>query len=164
MGEARDGIHDLDAVLFGGQALVDFQEGDDVFYVPQVRHGIPAVDLAIDGVFEQDGSHDALAVKAGTLDDPAAHGVHQREHLVVVRVLVLVDAVELEGFRGAPAALIQGGDEAFPDPYLLELFVVHFMPPVDRTPLTADVYSAKLSISSGSDPHMEPGVRQVSNE
>ena len=130
--EAGDGAHDLHAVPFRGQALVDLQERDNPLDGPQIRHRVTAIDLAIHRVLEQNGSEDVIAVEARTLDDPATHGVHQREHLVVVRILVLVDAVQLEGLGSAAAALVQGGDEAPPELHLLELFVVHVTPPVDR--------------------------------
>ena len=87
------------------------------------------VDLAVHRVLEQDDAEDAVAVEAGTGDDPSAHRVHQREHLVVARVLALVDAVELERLRRAAAALVEGGDEAGALLDLLVLVVVHGSPP-----------------------------------
>src|SRR5690606_2238999 len=60
---------------------------------------------------EQDRAEDAL-VERGTADDPRAHRVHLREHLFLVRVRRLVDAVELERPGRAATTLVERGDEA----------------------------------------------------
>src|SRR5207248_647172 len=66
-----------------------------------------------------------VAVEGRALDDPTPHLVHEAEHLLVVRVGVLVDAVLLQGVGRAPAALVERGDEPPPVPHLFELLLVH---------------------------------------
>ena len=61
------------------------------------------VDLAVHRLLEQDGAQESIAVERRAGDDPRPHCVHQVEHLDVVAVRRLVDAVELERLRGAAA-------------------------------------------------------------
>ena len=79
-------------------------------------------------VFEQDRSHDAIAVEGRAGDDAGAHLVDQVEHLGVVAVGVLLDAVELQCLRGAAAALVECRDEAGAALGFLELVVAHVCP------------------------------------
>ena len=66
--------------------------------------------------------------KARAGDDAGAHLVHQVEHLLVARVGVLGDAVELERLGRAAAALVQRCDEAGATLRLLELVVDSYPP------------------------------------
>ena len=110
--QARHRLHQLRAVLLVGQALVDLQERHDVLDVPQVVGRRTALDLAVHGHLEQDRAHDAVAVEGRAGDDAGAHLVDEVEHLLVARVGVLGDAVELERLGRAAAALVQRCDEA----------------------------------------------------
>ena len=123
--EIGDRLHHLGAVGLVGQALVDLQERHDVLVLPQVLGGALAVDLAVHGHLEEDRAEDPVAAEGGAGDDPAAHLVDEVEHLGVVAVGRLVDAVELERLGGAAPALVEGGDEAVARLDLLELSVVH---------------------------------------
>ena len=114
--------------MLAGQTLVHLQEGNHALYVPKVRDRAPSVDVSIHGVFEKDRAEDLITLEAGTCDDPTAHGVHEVEHLVVVRVLILVDPIGLQGAWGTSTALIQGGNETPPRSDLLELIIVHIAP------------------------------------
>ncbi len=76
------------------------------------------------------------AVEGGAGDDPSAHLVDQVEHLLVARVGVLGDAVELQRLGGAAAALVERGDEAGAALRLLELVVVHFLLLTNCAPVT----------------------------
>ena len=66
--------------------------------------------------------------KARAGDDARAHLVDQVEHLLVARVGVLGDAVELERLGRAAAALVQRCDEAGATLRLLELILIHVRP------------------------------------
>lgn len=118
-------LHELRAVGFVSQSLVDFEEGNDVLHDPQVLGGVPTVDVAVHGVLEKDGAEDAIAVETRTGDDPSAHLVHEGEHLVIAGVGAFVNAVALERLRAAATALVKRSDEAVVAPKLLELLAVH---------------------------------------
>ena len=95
-----------------GKPLIDLDERHDVFLLPQKRGGVLAVDGAVHRLLEKDGGQDLLAGEAGTQDQSRAHLMDEVEHLLVVAVFVLGNAIELQRFGGAAAALIQCGDEA----------------------------------------------------
>ena len=95
-------LHDLGAVGLVGEPLVDLEEGDDALHVPEVRGRALALDLPVHRVLEQDGAEHPIAGEARAGDDPGAHLVDAVEHLLVVRVRVLPDAVELRAFGVLP--------------------------------------------------------------
>ena len=123
--EGRHRLHELDAVRLVGQALVDLEERDDALHAPQVVGGATALDLAVHRVLEQDGAEDAIAPKLGLVMIRLRISCMSVEHLVVIRVGVLRDAVQAESLRRAATALVQGGDETVAGPHLLELLLVH---------------------------------------
>ena len=61
----RSGIASTATVRLVGQAFVYFQERDHTFDIPQVVGRTPAFDLAVEGVLEQDGPEDTVAVETG---------------------------------------------------------------------------------------------------
>ena len=79
-----------------GKPLIDLHERDDVFLLPQKRGGVLAVDGAIHRLLEKDGGQDLLAGEARAQDQSRAHLVDEVEHLLVVAVRVLGNAVELQ--------------------------------------------------------------------
>jgi hypothetical protein len=87
------GLHQLHAILFRVEALVHFQKGDNPFHVPEIVGGRLLVDVPVHGALEQDGPKDSLAGEAGTSNDPAAHLMHEGEHLLVVGPGTLLDAI-----------------------------------------------------------------------
>jgi hypothetical protein len=115
-------LHTIDDVK---QATVDLQERDDVLALPQVVGRPQPVDRAIHRSFEQDRSEHARTSEPGALDHPRAHLVDEVEHLLLGRVLALLDPVETERLGSAAAALVEGGDETFTRSDSLELLVVH---------------------------------------
>ena len=92
---------------------------------PEVFGRADAADLTIHRLFEQDRGEHPVTVEGGRGHDPCPHGVHQVEHLVVVRPGVLLDAVELERLGGTAAALVERCDESLTGPDLVEHVVVH---------------------------------------
>ena len=67
-----------------------------------------------------------LNARAG--DDAGAHLVDEVHHLLLARVGVLFDAVELERLGRAAAALVQRRDEAGATLRLLQLILIHIRP------------------------------------
>ncbi len=71
--EVRHRLHQLHAVLFFQQALVDLQEGDNAALFPEEGWNRLAVDIAIHGAFKEDGADYLVAGKGGGLHDAHAH-------------------------------------------------------------------------------------------
>jgi len=114
--QARDGSHEMHAVGFGLEPLVDLYEGDDPFDPPQILSRLLPIDEAIHGVFEEDGGQYPVPVERRAGHDSGAHLVHQVEHLGVIVVSRFGDPVGSQHFRGAAATLVQGCDEPRPRP------------------------------------------------
>ena len=112
MVEIRHRLHHLDVIGFVGEALVDFQEGNNLVFVPEIFSGRRAVDFAVHGALEQDRADDFLAIEGGGLDDAGAHLVDQAEHFLVIGIGVFIHAIEAEGFRRGAAGLVKRGNEA----------------------------------------------------
>ncbi len=80
--ELRHGLHQLHAIRFVGEALVDLQERNDAL-APEVGRNRLAVRLTVHRPFEQDGAEHLLAVEHGRGHDPHAHLVDEVVHLFV---------------------------------------------------------------------------------
>ena len=100
------------------------------------------MDLPVHRLFEEDRPQDAVPAEHGTGNDPGSHGVHQIEHLLVIAVRTVFEAVQPQRLGRAASALIQGGDEAGRLLDLVELFLIH------------DVASFRLRRESSSAFHM----------
>lgn len=70
------------------------------------------MDLPIHRLLEEDRPQDAVPAEYGAGNDSSAHGVYQIEHLLVIAVRALVQAVQSQRLRRAASTLIQGGDES----------------------------------------------------
>ena len=124
--EIRHRLHDLHAVLFIRQALVDLQERHDAAGFPEILRGRHTIDIAVHGTLEQDRSHDLVAIKGRRLDDPRAHLVDQAEHLLIIRIGVFLDAIEAKRLRRRTARLVERGNKAvFFRCLLCHFFVLH---------------------------------------
>merc|ERR550532_2284538 len=110
--EFRHVLHQLDTVLLLSKSLVNFQERDNLLCLPEVRGRCLSIDVAVHGRLKKDGANRALPGKLGVLDDARTHLMHLVHHLRIAGVLGLLDAVELQGLRSAPATLVQRGEEA----------------------------------------------------
>jgi len=110
--QRRHLLHELHAVFLLLQALVDLQEGHHLLVLPQVLRRRLPTDLAVHGGLEEDGSDCPLAVELWIGDDAGPHLVHLVVHLLISRILGLVDAVQLEGLGRAAAALVQRRQES----------------------------------------------------
>src|SRR5690606_8364107 len=137
---------------------------DDALHLPQVLGAAAALDLAVHRVLEQDRAHDTIAVERRARDDAGPHLVDEVEHLLLVRVGVFPDPVQLQRLRRAAPALVQRRDESIAETNLLELLPVHDLllvrcstpgPGPDRG--RARVPGARFDIA-GSDPARQ-GVR-----
>ncbi len=128
--QIRDRLHELNAVLLLGQALVHLEDGHHLLVVPEVLGRGLALDLPVHGVLEENGGQDTLPGEGGAGHDAGPHLMHQVEHLLIVGPGVLLDAVQAQRLRGTAATLVQRGDEAHGAGHLLELFVeiAHGMP------------------------------------
>ena len=124
--ESGDRLHELNAILLLGETLVDFEEGDDALFLPEVVCGVEVVDLAIHRVLEEDCAEDAALVERGALDDTRTHLMDAREHFLLAAVSTLVDTVRLERLRCGAAALVKRGDKAFVFGHTFELFLIHW--------------------------------------
>jgi hypothetical protein len=113
------------AISLGGQALVDLQERHHTLDRPQVVGRPAPFDRGVHRPFEQDRSEDSVAVEARARDDARPHLVHQPEHLFVVGVGILRDAVREQRLWRTAAALIERPDEPVVVLDLLHLLHVH---------------------------------------
>src|SRR5665647_1099635 len=118
-------LHQPHAVDLLRQPLVDLHERDDVLVLPQVLGGALAGDLALHGHLEQDRAEDPLTREGRARHDPAAHLVHEVEHLRLVRVRGLVEPISHQRLGSAAAALVQRGDEACRALHLVQLSGIH---------------------------------------
>ena len=106
-------LHQLDAVCFVFQTFVDLDERDDP--LGDQRGGDAGiVNCAVHCPLEQDRADHLVAVEHCRADDPAAHGVDQAEHFLVVAPRPGLDPVTRERLGGRAARLVQRGDEALP--------------------------------------------------
>mmetsp|Transcript_48297 Transcript_48297/g.89554 ORF Transcript_48297/g.89554 Transcript_48297/m.89554 type:complete len:206 (-) Transcript_48297:353-970(-) len=78
--EPGDRLHELHAILLFRKAFVALDEGHDALLFPQVLARREALDLAIHGVFEENGSDDLFARKGRAGDHASAHLVHHVVH------------------------------------------------------------------------------------
>jgi hypothetical protein len=87
--------------------------------------------------------------------------VHNREHLVIVRPGILVDAVEAQRLRRAAAALVERGDESgFCSDFLELLFEAHCTVPIDGLNWgERELYSKQ---AKSEQPQMRPTIDGVS--
>ena len=81
--EVRDRLHEADAILLVGQALVDLDDGNDATVFPQIGRDRLALRLAVHRALEQDRRDHLVAGKGRRGDDADAHLVHEPEHLGV---------------------------------------------------------------------------------
>jgi hypothetical protein len=110
--QARYGFHQLDSILFSGQALIHFQERHHAFDVPQIiRRGLTG-NVPVHGALEQDRAENPVAIKAWTGDDPGAHLVDEREHLVIVGPGAFLNSIGQQCLGRAAAALVQRRQKA----------------------------------------------------
>ena len=142
-GESVDGLHELYAVLLGGESLVNLQNRHDAFLLPQVVCRIEVVDLAIHRVFEEDGRENLLFCERGAFDDARAHLMNAREHFLVVGIGALIDAVSLQRLRRRTAALVEGGDEALAAGHAIELLLIHFAYLLKSFPVLLYLYACR---------------------
>jgi len=110
------------------EAVVDLEERHDPLVLPEVLGGALPPDRALHRHLEQDRPEDPVAGEGGARHDARAHGVNQVEHLRLVGVRRLRDAIEPQGTRRAAAALVERRDEPVAVPHPLELLLVHDAP------------------------------------
>jgi hypothetical protein len=123
--EVGDRLHHLGAVRLVLEPVVDLEERHDVLARPEVLRGADALDLPVHGLLEQDRRQDPLPGESRAGDDARAHLVDQVEHLGLVGVRRLRDAVQPQRLGCAAAALVERRDEAPAGPDLLEHVLVH---------------------------------------
>mmetsp|Transcript_11086 Transcript_11086/g.29364 ORF Transcript_11086/g.29364 Transcript_11086/m.29364 type:complete len:211 (-) Transcript_11086:1531-2163(-) len=104
--ELRHVLHQLNAVLFFCQTLVDLQERHDPFLFPKVLGRGDRCDFAVHRGLEQDGADDAAAMVRRVHDDTCAHLVHLVHHFLLSRVFALLDAVQFQRLWCAPTTLV----------------------------------------------------------
>src|SRR6185295_18482538 len=109
-GELRHRLHQLDAVRFLFQPLVDLDERHHAPVDQRLRCEL-AADLPVHRPLEQDRADHLAGAEARRADDSAAHLVDQAEHFLVVRPRALLDPVALERLGRGPARLVERGDE-----------------------------------------------------
>src|SRR5690606_27029217 len=90
--EARHRLHQLHTVLLGLEPLVDLQERDDALLLPQILRTALSFDVAIHRVLEEDRADDA-AVESRARHDTRPHFMNAIEHLRIVAIRILADAV-----------------------------------------------------------------------
>ena len=132
-GKLGHGLHQLNPVLLGREALVHFQKRHDMFHVPEiVRGGLP-LDVPVHGVLEQDGGNNPLAGEAGAGNDARAHLMHDRKHLILVGPCIFLDSVKTQRAGRAATTLIQRRNETGMRLHFLQLLFVKLsvfmMPP-----------------------------------
>ena len=110
--QAGDRLHQLNAVNFGLQPLVNLQERHHAALFPQVGRGRDAVDHPVHGLFKQDRADHLVAGKGGRLDDPGAHRMDQVEHRLVAGIVAFRNPVQFQGLGGRSARLVQRRDKA----------------------------------------------------
>ena len=115
--------------MFVGKTFINFKKWNDAFVLPQKFGCALAIDGAIHCHFEQDCADYSLAGERRALDDPGAHGVNEVVHLLIARILGGFDAIQLERFRGAPAALVECRNETLAALCLVHHFGVHLDAP-----------------------------------
>ena len=103
-------LHQLNAIGFILQPLVDLDEGHDALVDQRLRGGL-AIDGAVHRALEQDRAQHLVAGEDGRGDDAAAHRVDQAEHFLVIGPSPLFDAIALERLGRRTAALVERGDE-----------------------------------------------------
>src|SRR4029077_12468032 len=99
---------------------------------PQVLGCGHAADVPLHRLQEQDRRENAVAVERRAGEHAGPHLLAGIQPLLLRAVPVLADAVLLEGLRRAPAALVQGGEEAAAISDLLQLRSVHGSHPGTR--------------------------------
>jgi hypothetical protein len=124
--EGRIGLHQLHPVGLVSEALIDLENGHDVFYVPQIVCCRLASKFTIHGAFKQDGGKNPRAAEGGAHDNACAHFVHQREHAFLVGPGARIDAIKLQGLGGRTTALVERSDEARCLAHFFELQFVIF--------------------------------------
>ncbi len=60
----RHRLHQLNTILFGGKALVDFQKWDDSLHVPKIVASWLSFNFPVHRVLEEDCSQNPLAVES----------------------------------------------------------------------------------------------------
>src|SRR6185312_361277 len=106
----------------------------DLLALPEVFGRALALDRAVHRPLEQDGAEDPITVEDLAGDDPAAHLVDEPEHLLVVGVLRLLDAVLQQRLGRAATALVERSEKALAVLHLVQLLCIHRMTPFPPAP------------------------------
>mmetsp|Transcript_4238 Transcript_4238/g.8624 ORF Transcript_4238/g.8624 Transcript_4238/m.8624 type:complete len:214 (-) Transcript_4238:310-951(-) len=101
------GLHQLDAIFFGGEALVHLDKGHDSFDRPEVLPRRKTFNFAVHCILEQNGTQHLVAREGFTGNDACAHFVHRVEHAFFARgIFIIRHTIGLECFRGTTPTLI----------------------------------------------------------
>jgi hypothetical protein len=125
LGQAGDRLHQLHAVGFVFQALVDLDERHHAARVQHRRHRL-AVDHPVHRALEQDRADHLAAAERRRGDDARTHRVDQAEHFLVAGPGAFFDAIALQRLGRRTARLVERGDKAIAGGDFLGLFsMVH---------------------------------------
>ena len=105
--ELRNWFHQLNAILFGCQALIDFQKWHDLLLVPEIIRSWLPQDFPIHCILKQDRTENPVAIEAGAGDDTRTHLMHEPHTSRLHWTRHRVDAVSSQRTGRAAATLVQ---------------------------------------------------------